>query len=105
MSKKVVQKKKVEAKTNGVPAVPTDSRVAHQMRVLEVVGASGAGEKDEKKYSPRTESHIRQLTDVLDFFEYSRSDIASLVRRCHYDDDQINVAVANIMEDKANHQQ
>ena len=25
-------------------------------------------------------------TDVLDFYEYSRSDIAALVRRCHYDE-------------------
>lgn len=76
-----------------------------KLRVLEVVGASGTGEKDEKKYSPRTESHIKKLTEVLDFFEYSRSDIAGLVRRCHYDDHQIQIAVANIIEDKANHVQ
>ncbi|CAJ1366833.1 unnamed protein product [Effrenium voratum] len=43
-------------------------------------------------------------TDVLDFFEYSRSDIASLVRRCHHDENQIQIAVANIVEDRANHE-
>eukprot|EP00913_Durusdinium_trenchii_P026030 g24421.t1 len=80
----------------------TDVRVAHQLRVLETV--AGKGEEDEKKYSPRTENHIQQLTGVLDFYEYSRSDIAGLVRRCHYDENQIQVAVANIIEDRANHE-
>merc|ERR1719282_128357 len=76
------------------------------MRVLEVVGVgSGSTEKDEKKYSPRTEMYIKQLNEVLDYFQYSRSEIAALVRKCHYDEQQIQVAVANIIEDRANHEQ
>lgn len=108
MSKKVVTKKKAQpapaAVENGTQAAAatTDVRVAHQLRVLETV--AGKGEEDEKKYSPRTENHIQQLTGVLDFYEYSRSDIAGLVRRCHYDENQIQVAVANIIEDRANHE-
>jgi len=113
MSKKVVKKKAAQepitpngGAAGGKAAVETDARVAQQMRVLEVVGASGRGiEKDDKKYSPRTEGHIKKLTDVLDYFEYSRADIASLVRRCHYDEQQIQIAVANIVEDRANHEQ
>eukprot|EP00438_Fugacium_kawagutii_P032852 Skav216111 [mRNA] locus=scaffold1946:114778:117067:+ [translate_table: standard] len=105
MSKKtVVAKKKAQpapatSAENGTPAPPpsaTDSRVAHQLRVLETVASKGA--EDEKKYSPRTERHIQQLTGVLDFYEYSRSDIAALVRRCHYDENQIQIA------DRANHE-
>jgi len=80
----------------------TDVRVAQQMRVLEVVGA-GKSVKEDKKYSPRTENHIKQLTDLLDCFQYNRADIAALVRRCHHDEQQIQIAVANIIEDKANH--
>jgi len=85
--------------------LPTDARVAQQMRVLEVVGAGGKSGTDEGKYSPRTEGYIKQLTDVLDFFAYSRQDIANLVRRCHYDEQQIQIAVENIIEDKQNHEQ
>ncbi|CAE7560315.1 unnamed protein product [Symbiodinium sp. CCMP2592] len=111
MSKKVVTKKKAQPPAatieNGAPpaAAPAsnDVRVAQQLRVLETVAAKG--DADEKTYSPRTERHIQQLTDVLDFFEYSRNDIAALVRRCHYDEHQIQVAVANIVEDRANHEQ
>jgi len=111
MSKKVVTKKKAQPPAatieNGAPPaaapVSNDVRVAQQLRVLETVAAKG--DADEKTYSPRTERHIQQLTDVLDFFEYSRNDIAALVRRCHYDEHQIQVAVANIIEDRANHEQ
>lgn len=105
MSKKVVTKKKAEAESNGAappaPKAPaaTDARIAKQLRVLETV-TTAAPEKDVKTYSPRTESHIKQLSDVLDFFEFSRSDIAALVRRCHYDEHQIQIAVANIIEEK-----
>ncbi|CAJ1406078.1 unnamed protein product [Effrenium voratum] len=105
MSKKVVTKKAQPATVeNGNPPPPaaTDVRVAQQLRVLETV--AGKGEEEDKTYSPRTEIFIRQLTDVLDFFEYSRSDIASLVRRCHHDENQIQIAVANIVEDRANHE-
>lgn len=111
MSKKVVTKKKAQpapatSVENGTPApaasATTDVRVAHQLRVLETV--ADKGEEDEKKYSPRTERYIQQLTGVLDFYEYSRSDIAGLVRRCHYDENQIQIAVANIIEDRANHE-
>jgi len=106
-NKKVVTKSKAQpapATENGTPApaaATTDVRVAHQLRVLETVAGQG---EDEKKYSPRTEKHIQQLTGVLDFYEYSRGDIAALVRRCHYDENQIQVAVANIIEDRANHE-
>lgn len=97
--------KKAQSAVNGAPALPTDARVARQMRVLEVVGAGGKSRSDEGTYSPRTESYIKQLTGVLDFFAYSRQDIANLVRRCHYDEQQIQIAVENIIEDKANHEQ
>lgn len=98
----VVKKKKDPPPTNGAGGVNTqDARITQQMRVLEVVGSKN--EKEDKKYSPRTEGHIRQLTDLLDCFQYSRADIAALVRRCHHDDHQIQIAVANIIEDKANH--
>jgi len=97
--------KKAQSAINGTPATPTDARVAQQIRVLEVVGAGGKSGKDEGKYSPRTEAYIKQLTDVLDFFAYSRQDIANLVRRCHHDEQQIQIAVENIIEDKANHEQ
>mmetsp|Transcript_62559 Transcript_62559/g.146748 ORF Transcript_62559/g.146748 Transcript_62559/m.146748 type:complete len:754 (+) Transcript_62559:68-2329(+) len=111
MSKKVVTKKKAQpppaatAENGAPPPAPatSDVRVAQQLRVLETV--AGKGETDEKTYSPRTERHIQQLTEVLDFFQYSRGDIAALVRRCHYDEHQIQVAVANIVEDRANHEQ
>ncbi|CAE7485289.1 unnamed protein product, partial [Symbiodinium pilosum] len=67
--------------------------------------ARGKGAADDKTYSPRTEGYIKQLTGVLDFFAYSRSDIAALVRRCHFDENQIQIAVANIVEDRQNHEQ
>jgi len=67
-------------------APPNDARVAQQRRVLEVVGAAAAETaRGDKKYSPRTESHITKLTGVLDFYGYTRSDIAALARRCNYD--------------------
>jgi len=116
MSKKVVTKQKANppapAATNGTAAVPavarpaqTDARVAQQLRVLETVGAMAAKSESIDKFSPRTESQIKQLSDILDFYQYSRSDIATLVRRCHNDELQIQVAVANIIEDRANHEQ
>lgn len=105
------QKKKAQpvaaaAAANGAPTGPvaTDCRVAQQLRVLEAIGANKSPDKEEKKFSPRTEKQIAKLMDVLDFFGYSRNDIAALVRRCHYDDQQIQIAVANIIEDKANHE-
>lgn len=97
------KKNKDPPPANGASSVNTnDVRVAQQMRVLEVVGA-GKNAKEDKKYSPRTENHIKQLTDLLDCFQYNRADIAALVRRCHHDEQQIQIAVANIIEDKANH--
>ena len=117
MSKRVVKKKAPEApaasaKSEKVsptlaPApAPTviDARVAQQMRVLEVVGVTGSTEKESKKYSPRTETHIKALLPILDHYQYSRHDIASLVQRCHFDENQIQVAVSNIVEDRANHE-
>lgn len=121
MQKKVVTKKKAappavndtvstaaarSAPSVATPAVAaaTDARVAQQLRVLETVGGPSKGDGSDK-YSPRTESHIAQLSDVLDYFQYSRSDIAALVRRCHYEETQIQIAVANIIEDRANHGQ
>jgi len=105
MSKRIVKKKaEASAAKNGTPAPPTDARVAQQMRVLEVVGANKGAEKQDQKYSPRTETHIKQLLPVLDFFEYNRNDIAAMVRRCHYDEQQIENTVANIVEDRQNHE-
>eukprot|EP00434_Breviolum_minutum_P006147 symbB.v1.2.005419.t1/scaffold316.1/size230253/34 len=110
MSKKVVTKKK--AQPPGVPglslngdsgvSVPNKARVAQQQRVLETVGKHDG---DHKLYSPRTDGFIQQLTGVLDFYQFSAADIASLVRKCHYDETQIQIAVANIIEDRANHEQ
>eukprot|EP00435_Cladocopium_sp_Y103_P019606 s2111_g4.t1 len=112
MSKKVVTKKK--AQPPGVPGLPTPvngnsgvsapnkARVAQQQRVLETVGRHDG---DHKMYSPRTDGFIQQLTGVLDFYQFSAADIASLVRKCNYDETQIQIAVANIIEDRANHEQ
>jgi len=118
MSKKVIKKKVVEpapqtsggnvsGSGSGTVAVgkanaETDVRVAQQLRVLEVVGAGGrnAG-KDDKKYSPRTEGLVSNLLDILDPLGLSRADIAALVRRCHCDENQIQVAVANLIEDRS----
>merc|ERR1712187_521136 len=108
MSKKVVKKKAQDVippnggTVGGKPVGETDARVVQQMRVLEVVSAGGrGGETDNKKYSPRTENHVKQLTEILDQFGMSRSDIAAMVRRCNHDDVQIQNAVANIIEDRA----
>lgn len=112
MSKKAVTKKK--AQPPGVPGLPTPvngnsgvsapnkARVAQHQRVLETVGRHDG---DHKMYSPRTDGFIQQLTGVLDFYQFSAADIASLVRKCHYDETQIQIAVANIIEDRANHEQ
>ncbi|CAJ1366837.1 unnamed protein product, partial [Effrenium voratum] len=106
MSKKkqVVTTKKAEAPhpVNGAgqaPGAPNKAR-AQQQRVLETVGKG-----DHKAYSPRTEGFVQQLTGVLDFYQYTPADIAALVRKCQYDQNQIQVAVANIIEDRANHEQ
>mmetsp|Transcript_64882 Transcript_64882/g.101134 ORF Transcript_64882/g.101134 Transcript_64882/m.101134 type:complete len:826 (-) Transcript_64882:100-2577(-) len=118
MSKRVVKKKAeevaapppdVKSTKNSIPPAASanpvnDVRVAQQMRVMEVVGANASAEKDDKKYSPRTEVHIKQLMPLLDHYEYSRADIASLVKRCHHDEMQIQIAVANVIEDRANHE-
>jgi len=114
MSKRVVKKKVQEApaapaptKAPPVPALPSaavnDVRVAQQMRVMEVVGATGGAEKESKKYSPRTEKQIVALLPVLDHYDYSRAAVAALVARCHHNDLEIQLAVSNIIEDRANH--
>eukprot|EP00403_Amphidinium_massartii_P034177 CAMPEP_0178452620 /NCGR_PEP_ID=MMETSP0689_2-20121128/44346_1 /TAXON_ID=160604 /ORGANISM="Amphidinium massartii, Strain CS-259" /LENGTH=797 /DNA_ID=CAMNT_0020078347 /DNA_START=11 /DNA_END=2401 /DNA_ORIENTATION=+ len=101
MSKRIVKKKE---EANGAPAKsPPDARVAQQKRILEVVGADS--KEDASEYSPRTEVYIHQLQDVLDFFGYSSGDIAALVQRCNHDEQQIQLAVDNILEDRANHEQ
>ena len=60
---------------------------------------------DGRQYSPCTEFYVCQLTEMLTYFEYSPNDIACLVRRCQYNDQQIQVAVAEIIEEQANHAQ
>lgn len=108
MSKKVAVKKKAPQADNGTPAPappPQDARIISQLRVREIVGADKTGAEANKKYSPRTEGHVSSLSEVLEFFGYSRVDVANLVRRCHHDDSQIQVAVANIIEDRVNHEQ
>eukprot|EP00929_Paragymnodinium_shiwhaense_P014191 TRINITY_DN12207_c0_g1_i2.p1 TRINITY_DN12207_c0_g1~~TRINITY_DN12207_c0_g1_i2.p1 ORF type:complete len:824 (+),score=274.83 TRINITY_DN12207_c0_g1_i2:90-2561(+) len=82
-------------------ASAADPRAVQSRRVLEIVGNSKADADDGRKYSPRTEGHIKQLFDVLDHFEYSRADIAALVKKANYDELQIQLAVANIIEDRA----
>jgi len=110
MSKRV-GKKKAEAnnannpatKTNGSGgAATTDPRVAQQMRVQQVVGASSkGGQNDSQTYSPRTMEHVERLGPILgEFYGYSQKDIANLVKRCHYDEAEIETTVANIVEDK-----
>ena len=60
---------------------------------------------DGKEYSPRTDLHISRLIEVLAYFEYSPDGVASLVRRCQYDDQRIQIAVARIIEDQVSHEQ
>lgn len=103
------KKKAPPAATNGAAqaAKPqADARVVQQLRVLETVGATkkDAGKADEQKYTPRTEGFIKEISGVLDFFNYSRADIANLVRRANYDDMQIQIAVANVLEEKGGHE-
>mmetsp|Transcript_2111 Transcript_2111/g.4817 ORF Transcript_2111/g.4817 Transcript_2111/m.4817 type:complete len:829 (+) Transcript_2111:84-2570(+) len=108
MSKKVTKKKAPDAPpvpaapAPAAVAVPTDARVAQQLRVLETVGSASGEAKETQKYSPRTEAHIQNLSDVLDCLGFSRGDIAGLVRKCNHDEQQIQIAVANIIEDKMN---
>jgi len=124
MSKRIVKKKAQEAPAPApaavapasssaatkappaaAPTVPVfDARVAQQMRVMEVVGANTVTAKETKKFSPRTEHFIKDLFPVLDHYEYARTDIASLVQRCHYDEIQIQIAVSNIIEERLNHE-
>merc|ERR1719487_2562758 len=52
------------------------------------------------KRSPRTEGFINRLTPVLDFFGYNSEDIAKLIKRCHYDETEIQIAVAAILDEK-----
>merc|ERR1719424_680402 len=70
--------------------------------MMEVVGTPV--EEKTKKHSPRTTTQINALFPVLDHYQYTRSDIAALIQRCHHDEIQIQIAVSNIIEDRANHE-
>ncbi|OII77951.1 hypothetical protein cand_037590 [Cryptosporidium andersoni] len=49
--------------------------------------------------SPRTAKWIKELTPVLEPYNFDVSEISDLIHRCHYDANQIELAVSNVIED------
>mmetsp|Transcript_54333 Transcript_54333/g.119150 ORF Transcript_54333/g.119150 Transcript_54333/m.119150 type:complete len:678 (+) Transcript_54333:72-2105(+) len=101
----VVVAKAAAADAEAVPSVlaPSSriaSKAAESQRIREIIGTV-----EEKKYSPRTEEYITQLYPILELYDFTRREIADLVKRCNFDDKAINMAVEDVFEDKANHQQ
>lgn len=99
MPEKKVVKKKQEAPKGAAALATGDARVAQQLRVMETIATKEQCNGSAKR-SPRTEGFISRLLPVLDFFGKSEDDIAKLVKRCHYDETEIQIAVAGILDEK-----
>ncbi|KAH7648035.1 hypothetical protein FG379_000818 [Cryptosporidium bovis] len=54
--------------------------------------------------SPRTAKWVKELTPVLEPYNFNLNDISDLVHRCHYDVGQIELAVGNVIEDFSGHE-
>ncbi|KAJ1608533.1 hypothetical protein OIY81_2618 [Cryptosporidium canis] len=54
--------------------------------------------------SPRTEKWVRELTPVLEPYNFDMNEISDLIHRCHYDANQIELAVGNVIEDFSGHE-
>lgn len=54
--------------------------------------------------SPRTAKWVRELTPVLEPYNFNLNEISDLIRRCHYDANQIELAVGNVIEDFSGHE-
>ncbi|KAF7458784.1 hypothetical protein HWI79_631 [Cryptosporidium felis] len=58
----------------------------------------------ETPMSPRTAKWVRELTPVLEPYNFNLNEISDLIRRCHYDAGQIELAVGNVIEDFSGHE-
>ncbi|KAK9171144.1 Uncharacterized protein cmbei_8004510 [Cryptosporidium meleagridis] len=54
--------------------------------------------------SPRTAKWVRELTPVLEPYNFNLNEISDLIHRCHYDANQIELAVGNVIEDFSGHE-
>mmetsp|Transcript_98884 Transcript_98884/g.247969 ORF Transcript_98884/g.247969 Transcript_98884/m.247969 type:complete len:515 (-) Transcript_98884:58-1602(-) len=55
-------------------------------------------------YSPRSQTLIKELRELLEPYNYGEAEIHSLVKRCGYDDGRIQAAVSHILDDNAGHE-
>lgn len=55
--------------------------------------------------SPRSHQLIAELTPILESYDYGRDDILNLLNRCGWDEDRIQAAVDDIIEDRRGHEQ
>jgi len=55
-------------------------------------------------YSPRSQNLIKELSSLLEPYNYGEAEIHSLVKKCGYDDGRIQAAVSNILDDNAGHE-
>lgn len=58
----------------------------------------------ETPMSPRTAKWVRELTPVLEPYNFDMNEISDLIHRCHYDPNQIELAVGNVIEDFSGHE-
>lgn len=85
---------------------------AHQQRLQQNALLSGrhhltvgADENSITDLSPRSQKWIEDVHPLLEFFNYSKRDVYALVQRAEYDQDRVQQAVAEIVEEKKGHEQ
>ncbi|EPT28982.1 hypothetical protein TGME49_230940 [Toxoplasma gondii ME49] len=67
--------------------------------------ALGSDENSITDLSPRSQKWVEDVHPLLEFFNYSKRDVYALVQRAEYDQDRVQQAVAEIVEEKKGHEQ
>ncbi|KEP63803.1 UNVERIFIED_CONTAM: hypothetical protein HHA_230940 [Hammondia hammondi] len=67
--------------------------------------ALGSDENSVTDLSPRSQKWVEDVHPLLEFFNYSKRDVYALVQRAEYDQDRVQQAVAEIVEEKKGHEQ
>merc|ERR550514_852872 len=82
------------------PAGFGDRRVQQTLELQRIIEAKGKGQ-----YSPRSKRLISELSPVLEAYGYGEADIYNLLKRCGFEENRIQAAVSNILEEKSGHEQ
>lgn len=87
--------------SNGCLSAAEDPRISVQMQVIRELKRP----EEDTPISPRSLRWVNDLFPLLETYNFSSVEIVSLVKRCEYNSEQIQIAVSAILEQALGHEQ